>query len=109
MAVGDIRERGVEGVTQLATMAAALVRGGQILHQSRDLQPLLGGQLSTHPREMLRATLGAALGLSLSVWLCQQVFGTAVATLLICLSTMLLATIELLRRRNERMRGMSAR
>lgn len=31
----------------------------------------------------------------------------AVATLLICLSTMLLATIELLRRRNERMRGVT--
>lgn len=31
----------------------------------------------------------------------------AVATLLICLSTMLLATIELLRRRNERLRGVT--
>ncbi len=53
------------------------------LPASRQGSPLLGGQLATHPREMLRATLGAALGLSLSVWLCQQVFGTAVATLLI--------------------------
>jgi putative spermidine/putrescine transport system permease protein len=31
----------------------------------------------------------------------------AVATLLICLSTVLLATIELLRRRNERLRGVT--
>lgn len=45
--------------------------------------PLLGGQLATRPRELLRATLGASLGLSLSVWVCQQVFGSAVAILLI--------------------------
>jgi putative spermidine/putrescine transport system permease protein len=31
----------------------------------------------------------------------------AVATLLICLSIMLLTTLELLRRRNERLRGLS--
>ncbi|WP_321350411.1 HPP family protein [Halopseudomonas oceani] len=53
------------------------------LPASRQGAPLLGGQLATRPRELLRATVGAALGLSLSVWLCQQVFGTAVATLLI--------------------------
>lgn len=53
------------------------------LPASRQGSPLLGGQLATRPRELLRATVGAALGLSLSVWLCQQVFGAAVATLLI--------------------------
>ncbi|GGE54952.1 hypothetical protein GCM10007421_31870 [Halopseudomonas oceani] len=53
------------------------------LPASRQGSPLLGGQLATRPRELLRATVGAALGLSLSVWLCQQVFGTPVATLLI--------------------------
>ena len=53
------------------------------LPASRQGAPLLGGQLATRPRELLRATVGAALGLSLSVWLCQQLFGTAVATLLI--------------------------
>lgn len=53
------------------------------LPATRQGSPLLGGQLATRPRELLRATLGAALGLTLSALLCQLVFGSAVATLLI--------------------------
>jgi len=44
---------------------------------------LPGQQLHTRPREWLRATCGAAIGLFVSVWVCQLVFGAAVATLLI--------------------------
>ena len=45
---------------------------------------LLGArQLNSRPREWLRATCGAAIGLFVSVWVCQLMFGAAVATLLI--------------------------
>ena len=44
---------------------------------------LPGQQLHTRPREWLRATCGAAIGLFVSVWVCQLMFGAAVATLLI--------------------------
>ena len=52
-------------------------------HAPRRLTVLPGRQLHTRPREWVRAACGAALGLFFSVWLCQLVFGPAVAVLLI--------------------------
>ena len=39
--------------------------------------------MNTHPREWLRAGLGAGLGVLLTTWLCHQLFGPTVAAQLV--------------------------
>ncbi|MGM8934561.1 HPP family protein [Pseudomonas neustonica] len=54
-----------------------------LVRLSRRFGGIVPALSNTRPGEWLRASVGAILGLLLSVWLCQQVFGLAVALLLI--------------------------
>ena len=53
------------------------------LSLSRRFTGIIPTLTNTRPREWLRASVGASLGILFSVWLCQQLFGLSVALLLI--------------------------